>query len=106
MSLRIEPYTTQTITEPQALFDRMKADREQGFSIVDEELERGLRSIAVPIVDRRGDAVAGLKSFHQLHAHHPQPHARPFPAEASSGVGAHLELHRLTAALRIGRSLS
>ena len=60
MSLRLEPYTTQTITEPQALFDRVKADREQGFSIVDEELERGLRSIAVPIVDRRGDAVAGL----------------------------------------------
>ena len=60
MSLRIQPYTTQTITEPQALFDRIKADREQGFSIVDEELERGLRSIAVPIVDRRGAAVAGL----------------------------------------------
>jgi IclR family pca regulon transcriptional regulator len=59
-SLRIQPYTTQTITEPQALVDRIKADREQGFSIVDEELERGLRSIAVPIVDRRGAAVAGL----------------------------------------------
>ena len=60
MALRIEPYTTQTITEPQALFERIKADREQGFSIVDEELERGLRSIAVPVVDRRGVAVAGL----------------------------------------------
>jgi IclR family pca regulon transcriptional regulator len=60
MSLRIQPYTTRTITEPQALFERIKADREQGFSIVDEELERGLRSIAVPIVDRRGEAVAGL----------------------------------------------
>ena len=60
MALRIEPYTTQTITEPQALFERIKSDREQGFSIVDEELERGLRSIAVPVVDRRGVAVAGL----------------------------------------------
>jgi IclR family pca regulon transcriptional regulator len=60
MSLRLHPYTSQTITEPQALFDRIKADRAQGFSIVDEELERGLRSIAVPIVDRRGAAVAGL----------------------------------------------
>ncbi|MGZ5907873.1 MAG: IclR family transcriptional regulator domain-containing protein, partial [Reyranella sp.] len=27
---------------------------------VDEELERGLRSIAVPIVDRDGGVVAGL----------------------------------------------
>lgn len=60
MSLRLQAFTTQTITEPQALFDRIKADRAQGFSIVDEELERGLRSIAVPIVDRRGNAVAGL----------------------------------------------
>ena len=60
MALRIEPFTTQTITEPQALFERIKSDREQGFSIVDEELERGLRSIAVPVVDRRGVAVAGL----------------------------------------------
>jgi IclR family pca regulon transcriptional regulator len=62
MSLRTEPYTTHTITDPQALFDRIKSDREQGFSIVDEELERGLRSIAVPIVDREGDAVAGLNA--------------------------------------------
>ena len=45
---------------PQALFDRVAADREQGFSIVDEELERGLRSIAVPIVDRDGRRVAAL----------------------------------------------
>ena len=59
-SVRIEPYTPNTITDPQALFDRIRADREQGFSIVDEELERGLRSIAVPVVDARGEAVAAL----------------------------------------------
>jgi IclR family pca regulon transcriptional regulator len=57
---RIAPHTGNTITEPQALFDRIRADRAQGFSIVDEELETGLRSIAVPIVDRRGQAVAAL----------------------------------------------
>ena len=60
MGTRIEPYTPSTITDPQALFDRIRADREQGFSIVDEELERGLRSIAVPIVDRAGQCVAAL----------------------------------------------
>ncbi len=59
-SFRIEPYTTHTITDPQALLERVKSDRAQGFSIVDEELERGLRSIAVPVVGRSGDAVAGL----------------------------------------------
>jgi IclR family pca regulon transcriptional regulator len=60
MSRPVEHYTTHTISDPQALFDRIKADYGQGFSIVDEELERGLRSIAVPVVDRRGDVVAGL----------------------------------------------
>ena len=59
-SLRIEAHTTSTITDVQALAERIRADREQGFSIVDEELERGLRSIAVPIFDRTGQAVAGL----------------------------------------------
>jgi IclR family transcriptional regulator, pca regulon regulatory protein len=60
MSIRIEPLTQSTITDRQALFDRVREDRAQGFSIVDEELERGLRSMAVPIVDRQGQAVAAL----------------------------------------------
>jgi IclR family pca regulon transcriptional regulator len=59
-SLRIEAYTPSTITDPQALFDRVREDHGQGFAIVDEELERGLRSIAVPIVDRSGQAIAAL----------------------------------------------
>ncbi|HEY1611682.1 MAG TPA: IclR family transcriptional regulator C-terminal domain-containing protein, partial [Paraburkholderia sp.] len=56
----IEAYTPSTITDMQALLDRVRQDWEQGFSIVDEELERGLRAIAVPIVDRGGQVVAAL----------------------------------------------
>ena len=59
-ALRIETYTPSTITDMQALYERVREDRAQGFSIVDEELERGLRSIAVPIVDRAGELLAGL----------------------------------------------
>jgi IclR family transcriptional regulator, pca regulon regulatory protein len=59
-SARIEPYTPYTITDLQALFDRVRADREQGFSIVDEELERGLRSLAVPVIGRDGQAVGAI----------------------------------------------
>jgi IclR family transcriptional regulator, pca regulon regulatory protein len=59
-ALRIEAYTPSTITDMQALYERVREDRAQGFSIVDEELERGLRSIAVPILDRAGEALAGL----------------------------------------------
>jgi len=60
MSLRVEAYTPSTITDVQALYERVQEDHAQGFSIVDEELERGLRSIAVPVIDRNGQAVAGL----------------------------------------------
>ncbi|MEA2923802.1 MAG: IclR family transcriptional regulator, pca regulon regulatory protein [Alphaproteobacteria bacterium] len=59
-SVRIEPMTPSTITDLQALFDRIRDDHSQGFSIVDEELERGLRAIAVPIVDRQREVVAAL----------------------------------------------
>ena len=59
-SLRIEAYTPSTIIDVQALYDRVQEDRVQGFSIVDEELERGLRAIAVPVVDRAGQVVAAL----------------------------------------------
>jgi IclR family transcriptional regulator, pca regulon regulatory protein len=59
-ALRIEAYTPSTITDVQALFDRVREDHAQGFSIVDEELERGLRAIAVPVVDRAGQAIAAL----------------------------------------------
>jgi IclR family transcriptional regulator, pca regulon regulatory protein len=59
-SLRVETYTPSTITDVQALYERVREDHAQGFSIVDEELERGLRSIAVPVVDRSGQAIAAL----------------------------------------------
>jgi IclR family transcriptional regulator, pca regulon regulatory protein len=59
-SVRIESLTPSTITDLQALFDRIRDDHAQGFSIVDEELERGLRSIAVPVVDRQSQAVGAL----------------------------------------------
>lgn len=60
MTLRVEAYTPYTITDLQALFDRVGADQEQGFSIVDEELERGLRALAVPIFDRSGQVIAAI----------------------------------------------
>jgi IclR family pca regulon transcriptional regulator len=59
-SIRIEPYTPSTITDLAALVERIKADRAQGFSILDEELERGLRSLAVPIVTRSGASIAAI----------------------------------------------
>lgn len=59
---RSEPraYTPQAIVDPERLYERIVADHRQGYSIVDEELEKGLRSLAVPIVTRSGVNVAAI----------------------------------------------
>lgn len=59
-SIRLEPYTASTIVDRAALIDRIGKDHAQGFAIVDEELEKGLRAIAVPIVSRAGSCVAAI----------------------------------------------
>jgi IclR family pca regulon transcriptional regulator len=59
-SVRIESYTPYTIIDVQALYERIRSDCEQGFSIVDEELEQGLRAMAVAVVDRGGQAVGAV----------------------------------------------
>lgn len=58
--LALAPYTPSTIMDKQSLSERITADTDQGFSIVDEELEKGLRAIAVPVRDRAGKIVAAL----------------------------------------------
>jgi IclR family pca regulon transcriptional regulator len=52
---RLEPYTPHTIVDRRLLRDELARVREHGFAIVDQELEVGLRSIAVPV--RRPDGV-------------------------------------------------
>jgi IclR family transcriptional regulator, pca regulon regulatory protein len=57
---RIEPMTPSTITDLRALFERVKEDHARGFSIVDEELETGLRSISVALTSRRGKPIGAI----------------------------------------------
>ncbi len=59
-SERLVRWTPATITDPVGLMERIRADHAQGFSIVDEELEQGLRAIAVPIETRSGKTVAAI----------------------------------------------
>jgi IclR family transcriptional regulator, pca regulon regulatory protein len=57
---RLQPYTPSTILDRQAILERIRDDGARGFSLVDEELEQGLRSLAVPIADRDGRPFAAL----------------------------------------------
>jgi IclR family pca regulon transcriptional regulator len=52
--------TDRTLTDRAALGDELARVREQGWSLVDGELEPGLRSIAAPLHARDGRVVAAL----------------------------------------------
>ena len=56
----IERRTDKSITDRKELAIEIAKAAERGFAIVDEELEIGLRSIAVPIHDRSGKIVAAI----------------------------------------------
>lgn len=60
--VELKALTTRTITDPFVLGAELRRVRKQGFSLVDEELEEGLRSIAVPVTDRSGKVVASINS--------------------------------------------
>jgi len=53
-------YTPKTISDQAALLREIDLVRRQGWALVDQELETGLRSIAAPIVDSSGRVVAAL----------------------------------------------
>lgn len=56
----LEGYTERTITDAAELESALDAVRERGWALVDEELEIGLRSIAAPLRDGNGRAIAAL----------------------------------------------
>ena len=54
------PRTINSLCEKEAILAEIRAVREQGFSCVDQEVEIGLRSIAVPILSNRGTVEASV----------------------------------------------
>lgn len=63
-SARLEPLTPRTITDAAALRTELRRVRAQGWALVDQELELGLRSIAAPVHDRYGVVAAVNVSAH------------------------------------------
>ncbi|MFC7264072.1 IclR family transcriptional regulator domain-containing protein [Streptomyces lutosisoli] len=54
------PLTPHTLTDPEKLRAELDRVREAGYALLDEELEEGLRSIAVPVRGRGGRVVAAV----------------------------------------------
>ena len=55
-----ERFTRHTLVEAAALEQRLEQVRQQAYAMADEELEEGLRSLAVPIEQAGGQIVAAL----------------------------------------------
>ena len=66
----LEPrrYTRTTVTEPARLRRIIEAARRDGYAWVEQELETGLCSLAVPLRDRAGRVVAALNLGMPFHA--------------------------------------
>ncbi len=69
--LRLHPLaarTPLTLTDPDAVMGAVRRARERGHAVIDQEVELGLRSIAVPLLNARGVTVAALNLGLPTHA--------------------------------------
>jgi IclR family pca regulon transcriptional regulator len=66
--VKLRKLTSHTVTNKKQLRAEIDRAAEQGFAMVDQELEEGLRSAAVPIVDSKGETAALNISVHASRA--------------------------------------
>lgn len=70
--LELQRFTARTVPSLEELRLRIAAAREQGWCLVNQELEEGLVSLAAPIVDRSGRTVAALNVSTQVNRNPPE----------------------------------
>lgn len=58
--LSFKPYTSKTLTSPEALYEEAARIRERGYALDMEEREMGVSCVAAPIFDRKGSPVAAI----------------------------------------------
>ncbi|MEY2840010.1 MAG: hypothetical protein RJB60_2309 [Pseudomonadota bacterium] len=59
-AMEMVPRTPKTVTDPDELLMQLAKVRRQGYALINEELELGLLSMAVPLRDRSGRVVAAI----------------------------------------------
>jgi len=56
----LQRFTARTLTSVRELLAELAASRERGYTVCDEEIELGVRSIGVPLVNRDGAILAAV----------------------------------------------
>ncbi|OWT59179.1 IclR family transcriptional regulator domain-containing protein [Candidimonas nitroreducens] len=57
---KLEPRAPHTITDPKVLAGEIEVARTQGWYLIDQEIEHGIRSVAMPIRDTSGKTIAAV----------------------------------------------
>ncbi|MFF4126338.1 IclR family transcriptional regulator [Microbispora rosea] len=95
---RLTPHTT---TSPDALRAALDRVRAQGWAMVDQELEEGLRSIAAPIRDRGGRVMAAVNiSSHASRTTVESARRDLLPPLLATAAGIEADLHATGGASR------
>jgi DNA-binding IclR family transcriptional regulator len=89
----MESFTARTLTSADALLERMRAIRRDGYTWALEEFDEGISSVAAPVADGSGEVVAAV------HLHGP---SYRFPGPGDEGPLAELVVG---SAARISESL-
>jgi IclR family pca regulon transcriptional regulator len=58
--MSFDPITPRTITSKETLFEEIKNTRKRGYSICDRELSMDLYSLAIPVIQDKGEVVAAV----------------------------------------------
>ncbi|WP_406480942.1 IclR family transcriptional regulator C-terminal domain-containing protein [Streptomyces platensis] len=91
--LRPEPLTRHTVTDPERLGALLEEAHSAGYALVDEELEEGLRSLAVPVRDRTGRVVAAVNvSTHAARSTPDEAREALLPALRTAAAGIEADL--------------
>lgn len=89
----LEQRTPATLTDPDALREDLLVCRQRGYAVDDIENEDGIRCVAAPVLDNRGEVVAGLSIAGPLHRMTP---------DRSPDLGEHVRAAALELSKRIG----
>ncbi|MFG2039465.1 IclR family transcriptional regulator C-terminal domain-containing protein [Dactylosporangium sp. NPDC048998] len=94
----LRPLTRRTVTDPDVLAQILRETAANGYALVDEELEQGLRSIAVPLRDVTGAVVAAVNlSTHTGRGGPEHTVATLLPALRRAAAGIEADLHVVSA---------
>jgi IclR family transcriptional regulator, pca regulon regulatory protein len=86
--------TDRTLTSVDALANELKLVRKQGYAVVDQELEVGIRSVSVPVHDASGTVIAAINiSAHASRVSLEEMHDRFLPALQHAATEIERDVH-------------